>query len=129
MSLAVRPGIRAGPPTHRRLAQLDALEKGISVVDAQVEPLHVTFFPAHQFSARRALHEKLVSMRQALGDSAYFGGLLAGDSWAAWRVLLIAVVGEELRSLSKTSQTSQTSVSFSRPSQSAREPGRPLEEF
>jgi hypothetical protein len=39
---------------------------------------------------------KIVTMREALADPRYFGLLLAGDSWAAWRVLLIAIVGEEL---------------------------------
>ena len=39
----------------------------------------------------------LVTMRQALADPDLFGGaILAGDSWAVWRVLLIAIVGEEL---------------------------------
>ena len=35
-------------------------------------------------------------MREALESDGYFGRLLAGDSWAAWRALLIAIVGEEL---------------------------------
>ena len=35
-------------------------------------------------------------MREALDSPSYFGGLLSGDSWAAWRVLLIAIVGESL---------------------------------
>jgi hypothetical protein len=35
-------------------------------------------------------------MREALADPGYFRTLLAGDSWQAWRVLLIAIVGEEL---------------------------------
>jgi hypothetical protein len=39
---------------------------------------------------------KLVTMRDALGSDGYFGHLLAGESWAAWRPLLIAIVGEEL---------------------------------
>jgi hypothetical protein len=39
---------------------------------------------------------KLISMRKALESPAYFGTLLAGDSWQAWRVLLIAIVGEAL---------------------------------
>ena len=40
--------------------------------------------------------KKLITMREALADPGYFGTLLAGDSWQAWRVLLIAIVGEEL---------------------------------
>jgi hypothetical protein len=39
---------------------------------------------------------KLITMREALESDGCFGGLLAGDSWAAWRVLLIAIIGEEL---------------------------------
>ncbi len=39
---------------------------------------------------------KLVTMRQALEDPGYFGSFLGGDSWRAWRVLLIAALGEAL---------------------------------
>ena len=38
----------------------------------------------------------LVSMREALRRPEYFGAVLAGDSWANWRVLLIAIAGEAL---------------------------------
>jgi hypothetical protein len=38
----------------------------------------------------------LISMREALSRPDLFGTLLGGDSWASWRVLLIALVGEEL---------------------------------
>ena len=38
----------------------------------------------------------LVPMRDALRRSEYFGDVLAGDSWANWRVLLIAIAGEQL---------------------------------
>ena len=34
-------------------------------------------------------------MRQALGDPDLFGAILAGESWATWRVLLIAIPGED----------------------------------
>jgi hypothetical protein len=37
-----------------------------------------------------------VSMREALSDPALIGGVLAGDSWQAWRVLLIGAMGEQL---------------------------------
>ncbi len=40
--------------------------------------------------------KKLVTMREALRRSEYFGDALAGDSWANWRILLIAIAGEEL---------------------------------
>jgi hypothetical protein len=38
----------------------------------------------------------LMSMRRALEHPGIFGTILPGESWAAWRVLLIAVMGEEL---------------------------------
>jgi hypothetical protein len=37
-----------------------------------------------------------VTMRHALEDMELLGHVLAGDSWAAWRVLLIAAMGEVL---------------------------------
>jgi len=37
-----------------------------------------------------------VSMREALADPALLGGALPGQSWLAWRVLLIASMGEAL---------------------------------
>jgi hypothetical protein len=39
---------------------------------------------------------KLITMREALESDGYFGRLLGGESWASWRVLLIAIVGEAL---------------------------------
>jgi hypothetical protein len=39
---------------------------------------------------------KIITMRDALASPAYFGELLEGESWAAWRVLLIAAMGEAL---------------------------------
>jgi len=39
---------------------------------------------------------KLVTMREALADPAYFGEAFAGESLATWRALLIAAMGEEL---------------------------------
>jgi hypothetical protein len=39
---------------------------------------------------------KLVSMRAALGDDQLLGRALPGPSWASWRVLLIACMGEPL---------------------------------
>lgn len=42
--------------------------------------------------------KKLITMRQALSDPAFFGSdaMLGAPSWAGWRVLLLAIVGEEL---------------------------------
>jgi hypothetical protein len=36
------------------------------------------------------------TLRRALSDRNLLGGVLAGDSWRAWRVLLIAAMGEPL---------------------------------
>lgn len=64
---------------------------------------------------------KLVSMREALESRAYFGGLLGGDSWDAWRVLLIAIAGEEL--------TPSERAIFRTLTNREREPVQPVEEF
>jgi len=40
--------------------------------------------------------KKLVSLRTALGDPQLLGTVLAGPTWAAWRTMLIAAMGEEL---------------------------------
>jgi hypothetical protein len=64
---------------------------------------------------------KLVTMREALSDPGYFGGLLAGESWRAWRVLLISIVGEEL--------TEDERVIFKGLTDREREPLEPVEEF
>ena len=64
---------------------------------------------------------KLVSMREALQSPAYFGALLSGDSWQAWRVLLIAIVGEAL--------TDDQRVIFKALTGRDSEPLEPVEEF
>ena len=60
-------------------------------------------------------------MREALESDGYFGRLLAGGSWAAWRVLLIAIVGEELSEDERAVFKSLTGRE--------REPLEPVEEF
>jgi hypothetical protein len=35
-------------------------------------------------------------MRRALADQQLLGGVMVGDSWAVWRALLIAIMGEPL---------------------------------
>jgi hypothetical protein len=37
-----------------------------------------------------------VTMRKALRDKKLLGNVIAGDSWATWRTLLIAAMGEKL---------------------------------
>jgi hypothetical protein len=44
----------------------------------------------------------LVTMRQALADRDLFGNVLSGPSWEAWRVLLIAAMGEALDDTERT---------------------------
>ena len=67
-----------------------------------------------------SLH-KLVTMRDALADPDYFGNLLAGDTWQAWRVLLIAILGEKL--------TEAERILFATLTDREREPLEPVEEF
>jgi hypothetical protein len=62
----------------------------------------------------------LVTMRDALMDPALFGKVLDGESWASWRVLLIAICGEEL--------TTEERVIFELLTGREREPGEPVEE-
>ena len=64
---------------------------------------------------------KLITMRDALASEGYFGRLLSGDSWRAWRTLLVAIVGEELTEDERAIFESLTG----RPT----EPAEPLEEF
>src|ERR1700693_3364084 len=64
---------------------------------------------------------KLVTMREALTSPLYFGSLLASGSWAAWRVLLIASVGEPL--------TDDERVVFKALTGRESEPLEPVEEF
>jgi hypothetical protein len=40
--------------------------------------------------------KSIVTMRHALEDPDLFGAILPGASWASWRILLIAAMGEEL---------------------------------
>ena len=44
----------------------------------------------------------IVTMRCALADPDLFGKVLAGKSWASWRVLLIAICGEPLTETERT---------------------------
>jgi hypothetical protein len=37
-----------------------------------------------------------VSLRRALSDPGLLGNILAGDTWSAWRALLIGAMGEPL---------------------------------
>ena len=64
---------------------------------------------------------KLVSMREALESDRYFGALLGGDSWSAWRTMLIAIVGEDL--------TEDERVIFEGLTGREREPLEAVEEF
>jgi terminase large subunit-like protein len=50
----------------------------------------------------------LTTMRQALHDQQLLGGVMEGDSWAIWRALLIAAMGEELNDDERASFQSVT---------------------
>jgi hypothetical protein len=60
-------------------------------------------------------------MRDALADPDYFGAIYAGESRAAWRVLLVAICGEEL--------TPDEREVFTQLTGREREPGKMVSEF
>ncbi len=60
-------------------------------------------------------------MRDALSDPNLFGSVLTGESWAGWRVLLIAIAGEPL--------TDNERVVFTALTGREREPRELIEEF
>jgi hypothetical protein len=60
-------------------------------------------------------------MRAALDDPDLFGTILAGDSWRAWRILLIAIMGEPL--------TAEERSLFEALTGRAAEPAERVEEF
>jgi Terminase large subunit, T4likevirus-type, N-terminal len=62
----------------------------------------------------------ILSMRDALADVDVFGTVLAGESWASWRVLLIALCGEPL--------TDDERIIFESLTGRPCEPGRMVEE-
>ena len=45
---------------------------------------------------RRHRPSARISLRAALADPQLLGNVLTGDSWAAWKVLLLAAMGEQL---------------------------------
>ena len=61
------------------------------------------------------------TLRKALADPQLLGGALAGPSWQAWRVLLIAAMGEEL--------DDEERVLFRELTGREREPGQRVNEF
>jgi hypothetical protein len=63
----------------------------------------------------------LMSMRACLADPNLFASILPGESWASWRVLLIALVGETL--------TPEERIDFARLTQRVEEPRQCVEEF
>jgi hypothetical protein len=62
-----------------------------------------------------------ITMRRALEDPQLLGGVLADDSWRAWRILLIAILGEAL--------TPDERTVFHGLTGRTQEPGEPIEEF
>ena len=62
-----------------------------------------------------------ITMRQALADPQLLGGSLRGESWQAWRVLLIAALGEKL--------TDEERQIFKKLTGREQEPGQRVEEL
>jgi hypothetical protein len=62
-----------------------------------------------------------VSLRQSLQDPNLLGGALTGESWAAWRTLLVASMGESL--------TQDERATFKKLTGREREPGQRVEEL
>jgi hypothetical protein len=62
-----------------------------------------------------------VTMRRALSDPVLLGKVMQVDSWASWKVLLIAAAGEEL--------TAEERIIFTRLTGREREPGQMVKEF
>jgi hypothetical protein len=62
-----------------------------------------------------------VSIRKALADPKLLGNALNGDSWKAWRTLLIAAMGEKL--------TADERVTFKAITGREREPGKRVDEL
>jgi phage terminase large subunit-like protein len=61
-----------------------------------------------------------ISIRRALGDHNLLGGAIAGDTWFAWRTILIAAMGEALTDAERETFTKLTGR--------AREPLQRIEE-
>jgi hypothetical protein len=64
---------------------------------------------------------KLVTIRKALSDATLLADALPGESWHAWRVVLIAIVGEAL--------TDDERAVFARLTNREREPGEMADTF
>jgi hypothetical protein len=60
------------------------------------------------------------TLRKALADPKLLGGALPGETWAAWRILLIAAMGEAL--------TPEERAIFTRLTGREREPPRRVEQ-
>jgi hypothetical protein len=69
---------------------------------------------------RRRGMQMPIPLRQALSDDNLLGNALPGDSWKAWRTLLLAAMGERLTAEERTLFTQLTGR--------AREPGQRVEE-
>jgi hypothetical protein len=78
--------------------------------------------PKPAAKASKAAPMAEITMRKALSDPKLLGGsILGGESWAAWRVMLTAIVGEAL--------TPDERALFKMLTGREYEPGEPVEEF
>ena len=59
------------------------------------------------------VRHRAVSLRRALTDPGLLGSVLSGDTWRAWRTLLIAAMGEPLRDDERALSSSSQVVSAS----------------
>ena len=61
-----------------------------------------------------------ITIREALADARLLGNVIAGESWRAWRVLLIAMMGETL--------TDEERITFTKLTGREAEPRQRIEE-
>jgi hypothetical protein len=76
---------------------------------------------ARKAVAKAKAKSAAITMRRALEEPQLLGGVLAGDSWLAWRVMLIAIMGEKLTDGERVIFKALTGRDY--------EPGDPVEEF
>jgi hypothetical protein len=111
------------PPTHHTHSNINypppqpppPEPAAVEEPEPETEPV-VRAFPATP--SRMHPH---VTMRSALADGGLLGGVLVGESWDAWRTVLIAAMGEAL--------TDEERVLFQRLSGRPQEPGQRVDEL
>jgi hypothetical protein len=82
---------RMGTNPHRDTSRYSGA--GLAKVRKNKAPSPKSVPPATPLGAMT----RIVTLRQALTDSGYFGSQLAGDSWANWRAVLLAGPGSDAK--------------------------------